>query len=1140
MTAVKMSRREKTDMDSSKEKCEEERQNLSLKAGRQQREAANPAYSVWVEASAGTGKTKVLTDRLLRLLLSGVKPQRLLCLTYTKAAAVQMNERISDYLSKWTVMPDDKLCADIEKLLGVQLSSEDKEKYIRSARVLFADLLDTPGGIKIQTIHSFCQDILKRFPLEARISPYFEVLDDRGREEVLRRIKRDLLTGEIAQTPEIKNAVEYFTHNLSEYSFPKVLNHITDNRAQIEELLEKYGNLQGFLPVLAKHLDVSEADDENAVKLDFMRTVNRDDLQKNIAAWSLSGKTDTGKCDKLAQIFSHEPTAADYEIYKTVFLTAKGQPLSEKYMAGKDAQKADAELLDRAYKEAERLQKTNQKLGKMRLYKATKHFLTVAEELNGKYRAYKEQNAVSDYDDLILLTRRLLSDSVTASWVLYKLDGGIDHVLLDEAQDTSPEQWDIIKYLSDEFFAGVGMRNKNRTVFAVGDRKQSIFSFQGADPDKFDAMSEYFADKAGNNFKKVNLEVSFRSAPAILQTVNKVFAEPNIAEGVASADETINHQPYRVGEFGHVEIWAPFIADKEDKALDDAQLLPPMEMCRRVSVRTKLAVAIAERIKTMVTDTFQTDHPLNFRDFMVLVRKRDAFVDEFIRACKKLHVEISGADKMILTEQIAVQDLISLGKFLLLPNDDLSLAEVLKSPLFGLDDNDLMDLCWDRKKALLWTRLGDNPKYADIYKQLQTLSDKLDYIRPYELYNFVLTKMHGRRHFIERMGLEVEDALDEFMNLTIAFEQKNTPSLQEFIEWMGQSDVEIKRQTEQKEINAVRLMTVHGSKGLQAPVVFLPDTVSVKSYKCEQNLLFDDQYAYYPLNGDAYDDNCAAIKEKNDQKADEEYRRLLYVALTRAEDQMIICGYANSDKINEKSWFSLCEKSLVENGFPEDKIFKITSEEIIEKRAKDAQIVPDNPPEIPRWFDKEVDDEDGLSKPYTPSALETDDEEPDSVSPLREKGNFYRRGTLIHKLLQFLPQNSGDAENATDIFLQKNAFDFSPQQLAQIKTEVLSLLNNPKYAPLFGAEAQSEVPIVGEVEGKMISAQLDKLLVLPDKIMIVDFKTNRPPAHSIADTPPSYIRQLALYAELIRRIYPNLPIETYILWTNEARLMRVA
>lgn len=1140
MTAVKTSRREKIKMDTNKEQCEKERCNLSLIAGKQQRTAADPSYSVWVEASAGTGKTKVLTDRLLRLLLAGVKPQRLLCLTYTKAAAVQMNERISEYLSKWTVMTDNDLCADIEKLLGVQLSPEDKEKYIRSARVLFADLLDTPGGIKIQTIHSFCQDILKRFPLEARISPYFEVLDDRGRDEVLRRIKRDLLADEIIKTPEIKKAVEYFTHNLSEYSFPKVLNHITENRAKIEELLEKYGNVQGFLPVLAEHLNVGETDDEDSVKLTFMRAVNRDDMRKNMTAWSQSGKTDTDKCDKLAQIFSHEPIAADYDIYKTIFLTAKNQPLSERYMAGKNAQKADPELLNRAYKEAERLQKTNQKLEKMRLYKATKHFLIIADELNEKYKEYKEQNAVSDYDDLILLTRHLLSNPITASWVLYKLDGGIDHILLDEAQDTSPEQWDIIKYLSEEFFAGTGTRERNRTVFAVGDRKQSIFSFQGADPDKFDTMSEYFAAKAGNNFKKVNLEVSFRSAPAILQTVNKVFADSDTARGVVSADEKVNHKPFRVGEFGHVEIWAPFIADKDDRAQDDAQLLPPMEMSRRISVRTTLARAIAGRIKTMVNETFQTEHPLNYRDFMVLVRKRDAFVEEFIRACKNLHVEISGADKMILTEQIAVQDLISLGKFLLLPNDDLSLAEVLKSPLFGLDDNDLMQLCWDRKKALLWTRLGDNPKYAKIYEQLQTLLNKLDYIRPYELYNYVLTKMKGRQHFIERMGLEVEDALDEFMNLTIAFEQKNTPSLQEFIEWMGQSDVEIKRQTEQKEINAVRLMTVHGSKGLQAPIVFLPDTISVKANKSEQNLLFDDKYAYYPLNGDAYDDNCSAIKEKNDQKADEEYRRLLYVALTRAEDQMIICGYANSDRINEKSWFSICEKSLIENGFPEDKIFKITSEEIIKKSVKDMHIIPDNPPEIPDWLNKDVGAEDVLSKPYTPSNLETDDEEPDSVSPLLERGNFYRRGTLIHKLLQFLPQNTGDAEKATDIFLQKNASDFSPQHLAQIKNEVLNLINNPDYAQLFGAEAQSEVPIVGEVEGKMISAQLDKLLILPDKIMILDFKTNRPPAHSVADTPPSYIRQLALYAELIRRIYTDLPVETYILWTNEARLMRVA
>lgn len=1124
---------------SNKKEYESIRDNLSAFATKQQREAADPAYSVWVEASAGTGKTKVLTDRVLRLLLAGVKPQRLLCLTYTKAAAVQMNDRISEYLGKWAVMSDDQLEKDIKDLIGEEnFSVQDKDEYMRSARVLFADLLDTPGGIKIQTIHSFCQDVLKRFPLEAEISPYFNVLDDRGKEMALTAIKKELLSGKFNEDSQLTEAVKYFTHNLSEKSFPKVMEHITDNRAEITELLQKYGGLAKFLPVLVEHLGIKENDIPEQIKDEFMKSVDWVEMKANMTAWRYGGKTDNKRCDILEKIMSHTVSGADYDEYKTVFLT--GTDEKQANLAAKDAQKFDNELLERVTLEAERLLQTNQKLIRLNLYHSTKNFLIIAENLNEKYDAVKKQMSVLDYDDMILLTRRLLSNPATAAWVLYKLDGGIDHILLDEAQDTSPEQWDIIKYLSREFFDGIGASDENRTIFSVGDRKQSIFSFQGADPDKLDDMHKYFKESGGNKFKTVNLEVSFRSSPAILQSVNKVFSAPEIANGVVAEEETVNHKPYRVGEFGHVEIWAPFIAEKNTKAQDDSQLLPPMEMEKRVSVRSKLAQRIAERIKTMVNETYLSEHPLNYRDFMVLVRKRDAFVEEFIRACKEQHVDICGADKMVLTDQIAVQDLISLGKFLLLPNDDLSLAEVLKSPLFGLDDDDLMKLCRNRNQKPLWTCLKDDADYKETYELLQYLLSQLDYMRPYELYNYMLSTKKGRQKFINRMGIEVEDALDEFMNLTIAFEQQNTPSLQGFIEWMGQSEVVIKRQTEQKDINAVRLMTVHGSKGLQAPVVFLPDTVSVKVSKCEQKVLHDEKFTYYPLNKGYYENNCHEVKEYDDGKADDEYRRLLYVGLTRAEDQMIICGYSNKDKIKPESWFSLCEKMLVEGGFPEDKIYRITEDGGVAKDVKNQQILSTDVPEVENWIYLNAPGESETDRPYTPSNLTEDKDEPDSVSPLQDAGNFYRRGTIIHKLLQFLPQNTGDKEQTIDIFLQKNAHDFSKEQCAKIKSEVMALLNNPEFTDLFGEKAQAEVPIVGEVDGIMISAQLDKLLVLPDKVMIVDFKTNQPPAKDVASTSPNYIRQLGLYAKLLQRIYPNLPVETYILWTNEARLMRVA
>lgn len=1115
----------------------EEFENLRKERGDlatlQQRAAANPQKSVWVEASAGTGKTKVLSDRVLRLLLNGVGPQRLLCLTYTKAAAVEMNTRISERLSKWSVMSEADLEDSLHKLLGSEIGNvKQQQEYKKRARTLFAVLLDTPGGIKIQTIHSFCQEVLKRFPLEAGVSPYFDILDDESAAESLAQIQKELLEQtEHGAEGTLKSALQYLTENLSEYSFPKVMKNITLNRSKIADLLKGYNNETAYEQELAQHLQISPQDDEKKVIADFMASINIADVRANIPALLRGGKKDIKRAEKFEVVLLNDFNPADYDLYKYIFLTVDGT--LSKQLAGKDAVSADSLLLERMTKEGERVLQTEDKICKVRLFKATKAVFAIARELTERYNEFKKLHSRLDYEDLILLTRNLLSDDGVASWVLFKLDGGIDHILIDEAQDTSPNQWEIVKFLSSEFFAGAGTSEKKRTVFAVGDRKQSIYSFQGADPDKFDSMSQLFAKRAAADFQKVNLAVSFRSSAAVLNTVNQLFANPEAAKGVTAPEETVNHVPFRAGEFGKVEIWPLLVADKKEKN-DDYNWQPPVEMNKEVSVKTRLAQKIAAKIKELVTKD-----GLHYRDIMVLVQTRSSFVDEFIRACKNDNVNISGADKLRLSEQIAVQDLISLGRFLLLNNDDLSLAEVLKSPIFGLSDDDLLKLCANRGSAPLWSKLGDYAEYAEVYENLKILSNMLDFVRPYELFNYVLTTLDGRRKFTERMGMEVEDALDEFINLTISYEQDHIPSLQGFIEWISRSEVEIKRETEQKDTDAVRLMTVHGSKGLQAPVVFLPDTVRIKNAKNEQALLWDDEIAYYPLNSACYDQNCVKLKEENNRKALEEYRRLLYVALTRAEDRLYICGFTGKKNVDKRSWYELCKQTLQENGIAAGENFEEEEPEVIAKKKADDIRLQSVMPTPEEWIIKPAETESLLAKPYTPSHIE-DEENADSASPLAENGNFYRRGTIIHKLLQFLPQNEENREAVISEYLCKNAADFSLSQQEQIKSEVLNLLKNPDFSEIFGKDSRAEVPIIGEAGGKIISAQLDRLIILPQKIMIVDFKTNRPAAKSLEQTPSNYVKQLEAYAELLQKIYPDKVVETYILWTNETRLMRVS
>ncbi len=1125
-----------------KEDFENQKKGISKDATQRQCEAANPQYSAWVQASAGTGKTKVLSDRVLQLLLNGVNPIRILCLTYTKAAAVEMNERIAKRLSKWAIMTDDELNKDLSDLFGGKIELATKEKYEERARQLFAVLLDTPGGLKIQTIHSFCEDVLKRFPLEAGVSPYFNVMDDSEAKKAMERIRHDIINeAELQPESQLGQAMQFMASHLKEKAFAQMMAQTIENLPHIDELPQKYASLQNYANMLAEKLQVNPQQTMEMIAAELMAGIDVKKIQDNIKAWRQSGSMDQSRADKMQALLDGGLTldqAADY-IEFFINYDQKIKEFKVKTLANKAAMAADENLAMRLEIEGERVLTYNRKIRCAGLYQATISALIIADTLSERYTAYKRITEQFDYGDLIVLTKKLLANSAVADWVLYKLDGGIDHILVDEAQDTSADQWQIIQSLSAEFFAGVGMKNRQATVFAVGDRKQSIFSFQGANPDKFDEMARYFKQKTQavqKEFHDVNLEVSFRSAPAVLETVNRVFAQKEAAAGVVSANDEVNHIPYRVGEFGRVEVWPVLLPPEKEKNSDDEIWHPQTEMNHEISVRTLMAKQIAEKIQQLYTESQQTTKPLKYRDFMVLVQKRSSIVTEFIRACKAIGVAVSGADKLKLSEQIAVQDLISLGRFLLLTNDDLSLAEVLKSPLFGLTDDDLIVLCRNRGQTPLWTKLGDYPQYAAIYKDLQTLLNMLDLVRPYELFNYVLSKMNGRYKFTERMGMEVEDALDEFMNLALDYEQKNIPSLQGFMQWIGQNEVEVKRETEQKDVDAVRVMTVHGSKGLQAPIVFLPDTVSIKENKREQRFLWDENMVYYPLGSAYYEKICLAARQKVYDRDMEEYRRLLYVALTRAEDRLYICGFA-SKQAKDESWYNLCHKGLKPEAALQETIVHETPE-IMPKKADDEKITTVKMPPLPQWIKQPATTENALSRPYTPSRAE-DEDEYDSASPLAEEGNFYRRGTLIHKLLQFIPPEKSAQENFVDEFLRQNAGDMPNAWCKQIHEEVLSLVNRPEFAVIFGPQSRAEVPIMGEVDGKIISAQLDRLVNLPNKVLIIDFKTNRPAALTLQTTPAVYINQLQTYAELVHRIYPHKTIEAYILWTNEARLMRI-
>ncbi|MBR4105842.1 MAG: double-strand break repair helicase AddA [Alphaproteobacteria bacterium] len=1092
-------------------------------ASSQQKKASNPHQSVWVEASAGTGKTKVLSDRVLRLLLEGANPSRILCLTYTKAAASEMNNRIIDRLAKWAVMDEQKLIQELQNL-------PSNPKLVAQARRLFALLLDTPGGIKIQTIHSFCQEILKRFPLEAKVSPYFEVMDERETAETLNQIKLDILNN---IPPSVAQALSYLTSSCSEYTFPKIMSSITDNCNMLENYFSSFDNFDAAIDNISHSLKLPKEISSSFVQEQFWNDLPHDELKTIIQALYAG----TNNTKEIAIQLSNAINTKDFASYRAIFLTKDDTPKQK--LLVKKSQELFPQSPQLFETECQRLQHCINKLHSINLRDSTVAVLTLAREILSRYQQHKFARAKMDYNDLISKTKSLLSSPQVAEWVLYKLDGGIDHILIDEAQDTSPEQWTIVQALSREFFAGLGNKPLS-SIFVVGDRKQSIYSFQGADITEFSRIHDYFT-QISPDFQTVNMEVSFRSTSAILDMVNSVFTKSAAAQGVVSTDQTIHHIPSRIGESGHVELW-DVTYPISDKTGDDIWL-PPVERINAQSASSLLAQRIAELIKHKVTSCeLKADGtPLQYSDFLILIQRRNSFAEEMVRACKNADVAIAGIDKINLNEQIAILDLMAAAKFAVLPIDDLNLCCLLKSPIFGLDDDDLLILCAKRGKNSVWQQLLSNPKYQTTSLVLQKLYNFAPSTRPFEFFDYILNNLQGRRKFIARLGTECEDALDEFINLTLSFEQEAIPSLQNFVAWMQSDDIEVKRNLEQNDLNAVRLMTVHGSKGLQAPVVILPDTIRFKTIKQEAGWMQNGNLLVYPLGKEFYDDKCSELQAIAQTKTTEEYNRLLYVALTRAGEQLYICGYSNKNKPNENSWYELCKQSLSKLASPDNNgniVYHHSSEIPVSKSS--APSMTSFSTTMPQWINQDAPLESNLARPLTPSHME---DMPQSVlSPLLQENNsrLYARGNLIHKLLQFLPsQNVSNRAEVARTYLSSQADDFSPSEQNKILNEVLNLVDSPRFSPLFGPNSLAEVALMGEVDGRIISGQIDRLVITTDKVMIVDYKTNRPAAKSLEQVPSGYLKQLHAYKKLAAQIYPDKKIETYILWTNTAQMMEI-
>jgi ATP-dependent helicase/nuclease subunit A len=1135
-------------------------ENATLKL---QQSASDPSLSVWVAASAGSGKTKVLTDRVLRLLLSGALPNRILCLTFTKAAAAEMSTRIARRLSEWSLATDAELARDLEQLSGKSIKVDD----LTWARRLFATVLDSPGGLQVQTIHGFCQSILRRFPLEAGLSPQFDVLDERTAKERMRTARDAVISAsKINQLSSVLGPLNEISERASESTVSELIDDLLSERSKLQTAVRSSDGVNALCKIIKKELGLQEDETQIALLNECISFTEFERAELRIAALALaSGRpTDTKNSLKIIRCLEiKEPTIKSYHEYLSVFLTQQDEIRAR--LATQEVIKKNEAVFDILNLEAQRVQKLQKRMKSLDLAIRTEALVKLSYSVLNSYEKTKNINASIDYDDLIFATYELLQQVGIASWVLFKLDGGIDHLLIDEAQDTNPEQWKIIEKLTDEFFSLKGgaevQSGALRTVFAVGDIKQSIFSFQRADPQSFLDMSSKLAKRvrmASGNWRGIKLDMSFRSTSAVLNAVDTVFnfkkEDGPAGWGVLEEKQKgefipMRHQAHRKGQEGCVELWPLELPDQSGKP--NTWVLP-LEQKEYNEPSKRLAQKIASKINNWLTvgEIIKSKgRPIRPADIMILVRTRGKFVNQLVRALKELEIDVAGVDRMMLTDQLPIMDLVALGQFLLLPDDDLNLAIVLKGPLIGLDEEELLSLCWDRKEESLWAELSKRALTEDNFLMAHTFLSawikRADFMPPYELFSELLC-LGGRKKITERLGLEANDPLDEFLTQAIEFERVNIPSLQGFLHWLASADFEVKRDLETSQADQVRILTVHSSKGLQAPIVFLPDTIS-PPHKTPSILWKETSSSisipFWAPNKQKDNSITSLLREKAIDKRDREYRRLLYVAMTRAEDRLYVCGWETKKNTSELSWYKMIESSLtpLAEKYCDKITFKSPQSEPPDDKSQ-LELSKVSCENLPKWAISDVSEllVGGVSiKPS--KILESNSTESllgNSHSKELEAGKF------IHYLLEHLPQvKERDREAYAKIYLAQPIHRIRIKDQREYIMTVLRVLDNRHCESIFSPEAITEAPISGNLveDGKeyKVSGRIDRLLINDHEIKIVDFKTNKVIPSSPSEIPDSYKKQLAIYYRLVRQIYPTHQISCIILWVDKPMIMEL-
>ena len=1086
--------------------------------------AADPESHVWLGASAGTGKTQVLSARVLRLMLDGVSPLAILCITFTKAGAAEMAHRIHERLAAWVRMNDGDLRLDLHAL-GLDW---ERPGLMTRARSLFATVIDSPGGaIRVQTIHSFCQTLLASFPLEAKLLPGFRAIEEDEAAALKRQILGDLLERD-PDREALRAVAAMLSRRLGQESA----------LAFLSSCAAVFGGPRAALPPAAHDLraafDLPGGDPDAWLVAEIAGGAISDADIKAVATSGAAWGTKTGEAcsDKMVGwlIADASARAAMLDELLGCFLTGKGELRAD--FAGDKGRMTDcADSAVRIVDAAGRL-------------RATATAMRVADDLAAGWKlgarfaeAYalaKRDAGLADFDDLITLAGTLLRVSSFGEWVRFKLDQRTDHILVDEAQDTNMRQWGIVLSLAEEFFAGVSAKDDRlRTLFTVGDRKQAIFGFQGTEPKAFATARDMFhamGEMGGQPFRQVDLVSNYRSTPAVLDVVDRWLGDGGtIAMGLDGEEPP--HRPFRSAQAGQVELWAPLPVGKAidaaaaedggDEGDGSAPASDPASM--------RLAKAIAGEVQDWIANG-KDGRPVAPGDIMILVRRRRDLAARIVARLQALHVPVAGVDRFALTQPLAVQDLIAAMRFAVQPLDDLNLAALLVSPLLGWTQDDLYARTAKRGRAAIWEHLRahEDAMPPATMAALRALLGMADFTTPFRFLETVLSgPIDGRRKLYARLGREARDPIDELLSQALAFEARETVSLLGFLTRIAGSSADIKRQTEARS-DVVRVMTVHGSKGLQAPIVILADATDDAAIGHRPFTVDVAAWEKLPVFAMPADERQGALAQAYQDAADaaaQEHWRLFYVAMTRAEEMLIVAGVTKKPDLSvpETSWHSAAAVALEGLGCDWEDAGPLWGRRRVH-RVNDG-----------KWARRDAAVR-APPRPLAPSALGEDDVAVPPQGSARVAA--VTRGLLLHALFERLPPVATDRRRAAALrWLAVQAPMLDDAARMAMADEVLAILDDPAHAALFGPDSLAEVPLSAVVDGMVVAGIVDRLRVTDDAVTVIDYKTGRRIPGSAADVAPAYLRQMAAYRDALAVIFPGRRVETALLYTAGPRFI---